>query len=80
MRRLNSPLWLDGADTDYPPVNGAVGVDVVVIGAGITARRPRTAQTGGQVVALLESAASVTVPPATRLRSSRSATASSTGN
>jgi hypothetical protein len=36
MRRLNSPLWLNEADTDYPAVNDAVDVDVAVVGAGIT--------------------------------------------
>jgi hypothetical protein len=36
MRRLNSPLWLDAADTNCPAMDGAVDVDVAVVAAGIT--------------------------------------------
>ena len=81
MRRLNSPLWLDGADTNYPAVNDAVDVDVAVVGAGITGttaayllkRAGRRSLSSSQI-------ASALVPLVTRQRSSRSATVSSTGN
>jgi glycine/D-amino acid oxidase-like deaminating enzyme/nitrite reductase/ring-hydroxylating ferredoxin subunit len=33
---LNRPLWLEHADTSFPPLVGDVEVDVAVIGAGIT--------------------------------------------
>ena len=56
MRRLNSPLWLDGADTDYPPVDGVVEVDVAVVGAGITGTTAAyLLKRAGKKVALLES-------------------------
>ena len=56
MRRLNSPLWLDGADTNYPAMNGAVDVDVAVVGAGITGTTAAyLLKRAGRSVALLES-------------------------
>jgi glycine/D-amino acid oxidase-like deaminating enzyme/nitrite reductase/ring-hydroxylating ferredoxin subunit len=56
MRRLNSPLWLDGADTHYPTLNGALEVDVAVVGAGITgATVAYLLKRAGRSVALLES-------------------------
>ena len=33
---LNRPLWLEHADTDYPPLTSSAAVDVAVVGAGIT--------------------------------------------
>jgi glycine/D-amino acid oxidase-like deaminating enzyme/nitrite reductase/ring-hydroxylating ferredoxin subunit len=33
---LNRPLWLEGADTRYPPLAEELEVDVAVVGAGIT--------------------------------------------
>ncbi len=56
MRRLNSPLWLDGADTNYPAMNDAVDVDVAVVGAGITGTTAAyLLKRAGRSVALLES-------------------------
>jgi glycine/D-amino acid oxidase-like deaminating enzyme/nitrite reductase/ring-hydroxylating ferredoxin subunit len=56
MRRLNSPLWLDGAETDYPTASGSVDVDVAVVGAGITgATSAYLLKQAGKSVALLES-------------------------
>ena len=56
MKRLNSPLWLDGADTNYPAANGTVDVDVAVVGAGITgATAAYLLKQAGKSVALLES-------------------------
>jgi glycine/D-amino acid oxidase-like deaminating enzyme/nitrite reductase/ring-hydroxylating ferredoxin subunit len=56
MRRLNRPLWLDGADTDYPVASGAIEVDVAVVGAGITGTTAAyLLKQAGKSVALLES-------------------------
>jgi glycine/D-amino acid oxidase-like deaminating enzyme/nitrite reductase/ring-hydroxylating ferredoxin subunit len=56
MRRVNNPLWLDGADTSYPAVKGVVHVDVAVVGAGITgATTAYLLKRAGRSVALLES-------------------------
>ena len=56
MRRLNSPLWLDAADTHYPTVQGPVNVDVAVVGAGITGTTAAyLLKQAGKRVALLES-------------------------
>jgi glycine/D-amino acid oxidase-like deaminating enzyme/nitrite reductase/ring-hydroxylating ferredoxin subunit len=56
MRRVNSPLWLDGAETEYPAVDGALDVDVAVVGAGITGTTTAyLLKRAGKSVALLES-------------------------
>jgi glycine/D-amino acid oxidase-like deaminating enzyme/nitrite reductase/ring-hydroxylating ferredoxin subunit len=56
MRRVNRPLWLDRADTDYPAANGAIEVDVAVVGAGITGTTAAYLLTqAGRSVALVES-------------------------
>ncbi len=56
MRRLNNPLWLDGADTNYPVADGPIDVDVAVVGAGITGTTAGyLLKQAGKSVALLES-------------------------
>jgi glycine/D-amino acid oxidase-like deaminating enzyme/nitrite reductase/ring-hydroxylating ferredoxin subunit len=52
---LNRPLWLEGADTDYPPLVGEIAVDVAVVGAGITGvTTAYLLKQAGRSVALLE--------------------------
>jgi glycine/D-amino acid oxidase-like deaminating enzyme/nitrite reductase/ring-hydroxylating ferredoxin subunit len=52
---LNRPLWLDGADTDFAPLEGDLDVDVAVVGAGITgATTACLLKREGRRVALLE--------------------------
>jgi glycine/D-amino acid oxidase-like deaminating enzyme/nitrite reductase/ring-hydroxylating ferredoxin subunit len=54
--RLNRPLWLEDADTAYPPLGGRIGVDVAVVGAGITgATAAWLLKQAGKTVALIES-------------------------
>lgn len=56
MPRLNSPLWLDGADAAYPTLTGSPEVDVAVVGGGITgATAAFLLKEAGRSVALLES-------------------------
>ena len=56
VRRLNHPLWLDGADTAYPVLSQRLDVDVAVIGAGITGVTAAfLLKQAGRRVALLES-------------------------
>ena len=55
---LNSPLWLEHAATRYPPLDGALEVDVAVVGAGITgATTAFLLAREGRSVALLEASA-----------------------
>jgi glycine/D-amino acid oxidase-like deaminating enzyme/nitrite reductase/ring-hydroxylating ferredoxin subunit len=52
---LNRPLWLEDAETVYPPPSGALEVDVAVIGAGITGATTALLLKGaGKSVALVE--------------------------
>ena len=52
---LNRPFWLEGADTEFPPLSGGVSVDVAVVGAGITgATAAYLLQREGRTVALLD--------------------------
>ena len=54
--RLNRSLWLEDAETRYPRLDGALEVDVAVVGAGITgATAAYLAAEAGRSVALLES-------------------------
>ena len=56
MPRLNSPLWLDEADSSYPSLRGSAEVDVAVVGAGITGTTAAyLLKHAGRTVALLES-------------------------
>jgi glycine/D-amino acid oxidase-like deaminating enzyme/nitrite reductase/ring-hydroxylating ferredoxin subunit len=53
--RLNSPYWLEGADTSFPTLTSELEVDVAVIGAGITGcSAAYLLKQAGQSVALLE--------------------------
>jgi glycine/D-amino acid oxidase-like deaminating enzyme/nitrite reductase/ring-hydroxylating ferredoxin subunit len=53
--RLNSPYWLEGADTSFPTLSSDLEVDVAVIGAGITGcSAAYLLKQAGQSVALLE--------------------------
>ena len=52
---LNSPLWLERADTSFPSLSGEVEVDVAVIGGGITGvTAAYLLKQAGKRVALLE--------------------------
>ena len=56
MPRLNTPLWLDEADSAYPPLRGSAHVDVAVVGGGITGTTAAyLLKEAGRSVALLES-------------------------
>ncbi|HVM17806.1 MAG TPA: FAD-dependent oxidoreductase [Gaiellaceae bacterium] len=58
MQQLNTPLWLDGADTRYAPLDGDADVDVAVVGAGITGvTAAHLLKQAGLRVALLETGA-----------------------
>ena len=78
--RLNRPLWLEAAETRFPSLTSTLDVDVAVIGAGITGvTTAYLLKQAEKTVALIESTGRrLTARPATRPRSSRSATASST--
>jgi glycine/D-amino acid oxidase-like deaminating enzyme/nitrite reductase/ring-hydroxylating ferredoxin subunit len=52
---LNSPLWLERADTSFPSLSGELEVDVAVIGGGITGvTAAHLLKQAGRRVALLE--------------------------
>lgn len=53
--RINRPLWLDEADTEYPALAETIDVDVAVIGGGITGlTTAHLLKQAGRTVALVE--------------------------